>query len=126
MDKPDLGAPGASLWDEVTSDPTLILRPDEMRTLELACRQLDTIAELRAVFAANPEYVVSGSMKQKVINPLIAEIRVAGESYARYMRQLGLPEDEARAAQRAETRSEHFRGLVNIRWQKEKDSYYGD
>ncbi|MFR9803195.1 hypothetical protein ACL02T_12955 [Pseudonocardia sp. RS010] len=122
MEKPaDLGAAGASLWDEVLSDPTLVLRPDEYRTLELACRQLDTISELRAVFAANPEHVVSGSMKQKVINPLIAEIRVAGESYARYMKQLGLPDDEVRANQKAEQQAEYFRRLANLRWEKNGD-----
>ncbi|MEK6441859.1 hypothetical protein [Pseudonocardia sp. T1-2H] len=118
MDKPaDLGYAGGSLWDEVVNDEKLQLRSDEFRVLELACRQLDTIAELRSVFNADPEYTVKGSMKQPVINPLIAEMRVAGDAYARYMRQLSLPDDEERALERAAQTSEYFRRLGNLSWE---------
>jgi len=121
MERPgDLGVVGGGFWDAVLADEGLRLRADEFVILELACRQLQTISELRAAFNADPQYMVTGSMKQKVINPLIAEIRVASESFARHARQLGLPDDPERAAQKAAQASEYFRNLGNLSWQVRK------
>jgi hypothetical protein len=104
LDKPeDLGPDGSALWDEIAGeDAVFILRPDEYRLLELACKQLDTITELNAAFNANPEYVVKGSTGQPVVNPLIAERRQASAAFASLMRQLAIPDDEERQRQREE------------------------
>lgn len=121
MEKPaDLGPAGSELWDEVMGQPDLLLRADEMRLLELACRQLDTIADLREAFAADPRYMVKGSTGQPVINPLLAEIRTASGAFASLMRQLGIPDSEERAAQKAELLSQEARERANIRWRKAK------
>lgn len=103
MDKPTLGPDGSALWDDIAGEDALyVLRPDEYRLLQLAAEQLDRIAELKAVFSANPEYVVKGSTGQPVVNPLIAEIRQATAAFSALMRALQIPDDEERARQREE------------------------
>jgi len=116
MDKPEFGADGSALWDEIAGNATYILRPDEERLLTLACRQLDVIAALREAFAENPDYTVLGSMKQPVINPLIQEQRQAAAGFASLMRQLGIPDDEERAKQRADKVSQEMGEKGKLSW----------
>jgi hypothetical protein len=124
MDKPlDLGPEGSELWDDIAGEDAIyVLRPDEYRILELACRQLDTIAELNTAFAANPEYMVKGSTGQPVVNPLIAERRQASAAFAALMRQLQIPDDEERARQREEKISREMRELGRLSGKARKRS----
>jgi len=119
LEKPvDFGPEGSSLWDEIAGDADLVLRPDEFRLLELACRQLDMIASLRAAFNAKPEYIVKGSTGQPVVNPLVAEIRTASSAFASLMRQLGVPDSDERAEQRSAEMSKRMSELGRISWMK--------
>lgn len=87
-----LGREGARIWRAVTS--RYELRADEMLTLEDACRTSDLILELDAAWKAEGRpKTTKGSMGQKVIHPLIGEIRAQRAARNAFWKQLRLPDD---------------------------------
>jgi hypothetical protein len=103
-------AAGKALWDTVTSG--YALRADEFTVLEDACRTSDMIATLEAGFDAEPDLMVRGSQGQKVINPIIAELRQYRAARAALLRQLKLPDESSSP----EARSTQARAAANARW----------
>lgn len=85
-----MGDAGRKLWRAVTAG--LVLRADELATLEAACRTADAIAALEFVIAAEPT-MIAGSMKQAVVHPAITEVRLQRELLARLLSRLDLPEE---------------------------------
>lgn len=123
MEKPDgLGPSGSRFWDEITSDAlNLVLRPDEYRLLDQACRQLDLIDTLAERFTEDPNYVVKGSTGQPVINPLIAMTDKAIARFQSLVRALQIPDiDIERARQRAEASSGAASELGRLSWKARK------
>jgi len=111
---------GRVLWQAVR-DKHYVLRPDEIRVLEDACRQADLIdqleAELRKQLDAG-EYMTKGSMGQKVINPLIAEVRQHRATLASMLGRLKLPDVEGgeNSAATSAGRGEQQRNAAQSRW----------
>lgn len=101
---------GMELWSAVTG--LYALRADERTVLEDACRTSDMIAVLEAGFEAEPDLMVRGSQGQKVINPIIAELRQYRASRAALLRQLKLPDESSSP----EARSTQARAAANARW----------
>jgi hypothetical protein len=91
-----LRSAGMKVWSAIASK--YALRPDELVTLEDVCLISDMIAELDAAWAEDGRPMTTkGSMGQKVIHPLIGEIRVQRAARNALWRQLKLPDDEAGA-----------------------------
>src|SRR5690606_12587211 len=67
-----LGAKARRLWNETTEQWEL--RPDELRVLEDACRQVDLIERIEKALA-DQDLIVRGSQGQPVANPLVQEVR---------------------------------------------------
>lgn len=113
----NLKVSGARLWRDVASK--YVLRPDELRVLEDACREADLIDQIQAGLVGAPLYM-TGSMGQKVANPLFAEIRQHRATFASLMRQLALPdEDSSSGGGGGESpRSAAARKAANARWSK--------
>jgi len=91
-----LGTAGSSVWKSITSKYEL--RADELVTLEDACRISDMIDELDKAWAEDGRpMTTAGSMGQKVIHPLIGEIRTQRMARNALWRQLKLPDDASGA-----------------------------
>ncbi|MDC8980682.1 hypothetical protein PR370_01030 [Mycobacterium marinum] len=108
---PNLSEKAARFWRDVVANYTL--RPDELRILEDACREIDLIELLRKGMAGQPLYM-KGSMGQSVINPVVPEIRQHRATFASLVKQLALPEPGAPE----EPRSTRARSAANARWGK--------
>ncbi|MBY0440976.1 MAG: hypothetical protein K2Q25_02375 [Mycobacteriaceae bacterium] len=113
---------GAKLWRAVAAKYTL--RPDELRVLEDACREADLIDQIQAGLAGEPLYM-TGSMGQKVANPLFAEVRQHRATFASLMRQLALPDEESSAGG-GSPRSSAARKAANARWSKPRGANTGN
>jgi hypothetical protein len=114
----DLRPEGSALWDDLAGNPDFALRPDEYRILAAACRQADVVAALEAAFAAEPSYLVRGSQGQPTVNGLITEARLGRAELSRLLKALGVPDDEARAQQRAQESAKRMSELGKISWAK--------
>lgn len=86
-----LGDAGASLWSEIAGK--YVLRADEKRTLEAACRAADRIVAMEA--ERDGEVMTTGSMGQPIVHPLIAEVRATEAQMAGMLAKLKLPDDDA-------------------------------
>jgi hypothetical protein len=106
-----LQAAGRKLFRAVADKYTL--RPDELRVLEDACREADLIDQIAAGLVGEPLYM-TGSMGQKVANPLFAEVRQHRATFASLMRQLALPDETSEES----ARSTGARKAANARWNK--------
>ncbi|MDN5918300.1 MAG: hypothetical protein L0I76_24920, partial [Pseudonocardia sp.] len=84
-----LDARGRGFWRAVTTDYEL--RPDELRVLEDACRELDLIERLDAE-QRDTALTVPGSHGQPVAAPLLGELRAHRALLARLLNQLRLPD----------------------------------
>lgn len=83
---------GEALWMEIAGPGQYILRPDERRTLEAACRAADRVV---AMEEERGSAVTSfGSTGQLVVHPLIAEIRAHEAQIASLLAKLKLPDEE--------------------------------
>ncbi|MBU8808071.1 hypothetical protein KL953_04125 [Mycolicibacterium goodii] len=82
-----LGYQGTKLWDAITAEYDLELEPDKIRILEDACRTADWIQKLDAE-AKNAPLTVKGSMRQPVINPLLAQVQTERERLSRFLSRL--------------------------------------
>ena len=75
------------LWDRIAED--FELREDELIVLHEACKALSRIEVMEAALAGE-DLIVMGSMKQKVVNPLIPEIRQTSQLLAQHLARLKL------------------------------------
>lgn len=104
----------AALWRDLTK--TYDLRPDELRILEDACREMDLVDDLDAAtrkVVDDGALTVKGSMGQDVAHPLIQEIRQHRTTVANLLGKLKLPDDV-----QAESRGAQAREAARARWGK--------
>lgn len=107
-----LGDAGAALWADLVGPYEF--RPDELRVLEAACREVDLIAAMEAELQG-ADFTVRGSQGQPVANPMLGELRQHRALLDRLLRSLALPDEEGRAATQ---RSESARAAANARWRR--------
>lgn len=100
------------LWVDVTA--TYALRPDELRILEDACREVDLIERLQSELA-DADLLVEGSQGQPVANPLVQEIRQHRGQLQRLLGSLKLPDETERGGGE---RSASARAAANQRWRR--------
>ena len=118
---PGLGkGPGSKLWKEVTK--VYDLRADELQVLEQACRETNLVSEMRLALD-KADLLVSGSMGQVVVHPLVAELGKHRATLASLLRQLKLPDGPTGAASPAATggatkNSDKGRAVAAGRWQR--------
>lgn len=86
--------PGRALWKQIVTSGKYVLRPDELRILEDACRMYDRADDLEKQARDRPS-TVRGSTGQPVINPLLAEERQCRIAAAQLLKQLKLPDEAA-------------------------------
>lgn len=111
--KIQFGEKAQAVWDGVTG--VYALRPDELRILEDACREIDLVERLEADLTGAP-LTVKGSQGQPVANPLVAEVRQHRQVVKGLLGSLKLPdEDDARAPANP---SAAGRALVANRWRR--------
>ena len=112
---PRFGPAGQAKWEEIVGPYTL--RPDELRILEDACREMDLVDKLEEELSKpGTELTVKGSQGQPVANPLVTEIRQHRQTIKTLLGALKLPdEDEARAPGDP---SAAGRALVTNRWRR--------
>ena len=108
----NLGARGLKFWRDITAQ--YVLRPDELRLLEDACRTMSLIDKLEQGVAENPLYL-TGSQGQQVINPAISELRQQRNSLKSILAALNIPDEEA-AVSGVEARSVQARDAAKSRW----------
>lgn len=112
----NLGQAGSRLWKDVTGPYDL--RPDELNVLESACREADLSATLQQVIdAPDFEIYTTGSMGQRVIDPVISEVRQHRATMQRLLAALKLPDSPGASAGRStEDISAAARRAANVRW----------
>lgn len=111
--KTTFGAKAQAVWDGITG--VYSLRPDELRVLEDACREIDLVERLEADLAG-ASLTVKGSQGQPVANPLVTEVRQHRQVVKALLGSLKLPdEDDARAPA---SPSAAGRALVANRWRR--------
>ena len=111
-----LGAGGRRLWSAVVGP--FDLRPDELRILDDACREVDLVDRLEEAVAAAP-LVVEGSRGQEAPHPLIPELRAHRLVLARLLKQLGLPDEPGIAKTKTMARSTSARKAAAARWRRD-------
>lgn len=107
-----LGTKAKRLWGSISG--TYDLRPDELRILEDACREVDIVERLEDEFRGHPT-MVEGSMGQMVVSPLLQELRQHRSIVARLLGQLKLPDEDGRAQ---ESVSNAARKAAQARWSR--------
>jgi hypothetical protein len=110
---PSLGKRGRALWDSIV--PKYDLRPDELCTLEDACREADLIERLHAELA-EAELTTKGSMGQEVASPYVSEIRQHRTVLTNLLKTLKLPDSAAGAARKRAQVSDAARAAARVRW----------
>lgn len=106
------GPSGARLWAEIAGGQWS-LRPDELRVLEDACREADLIDGLASELSGS-ELLVTGSMGQPVVNPLVSELRQHRATLASLVGKLKLPDGDDESV----PRSTQARSAAQSRWSK--------
>lgn len=107
-----MGTSGRKLWRDVTG--TYDLRPDELRILEDACREMDVIDYLEEQRRDDGfRLMVRGSQGQEVIHPVFSELRQHRSALRQLLGQLKLPDEAGE-----ETRSTQARDAANARWRR--------
>lgn len=107
-----LGPAARRLWREING--TYELRPDELRILEDACREMDVIDFLEDQRRdENFELMIRGSQGQMVMNPVLAELRQHRGALRQLLSQLKLPDEAG-----GESRSSQAREAANARWRR--------
>ncbi|WP_264063553.1 hypothetical protein [Mycolicibacterium hippocampi] len=92
---------GQKLWRTVTDEFDLENEPHKVALLTQACRVADRIHQLETAAAKEP-LTVLGSAQQKVIHPLISEVRFQRGLLAQLLGRLGLPDTDEAIADKAE------------------------
>ena len=114
-----LAAGGRKLWREVAAGH--VLRADERRILEDACREADLVDDLHASLKDAPK-TVRGSMGQQVIHPLISELRQHRMALNTLLRGLSLADSDTSADDAARGAREAAMTLSRARWDRRKSS----
>ena len=107
----NIGPAGAQLWRSVTRDYEL--RADELCILEDACRERDMLVRLESALDG-ASLLVSGSMGQVVVNPLVSELRQHRTTFATLMGKLKLP--DANGSDQGGALSAKNRAAAQARW----------
>lgn len=107
-----LGSGGSAMWTAVAGKYGL--RPDELRILEDACREIDLIDRLEAEQRDAP-LMVKGSQGQKVASPLASELRQHRSVLRALLNNLKLPDESGRAAADV---SRKARAAASARWSR--------
>ena len=89
-----LGAKAKKLWTDVAKGP-YVLRPDELRLLENACRTLDVIRALERILK-DDGLMAEGYSGQPVVHPAVGELRQQRKAYADFVKQLALPDSDGK------------------------------
>lgn len=108
-----LGKRGKALWASIA--PVYELRPDELCTLEDACREADLIERLHAELAT-AELTTKGSMGQEVASPYVSEIRQHRTVLTNLLKSLKIPDGPAGAARKRAVVSEQAVSAARKRW----------
>jgi hypothetical protein len=103
---------GRKLWTDIVGQWDL--RPDELRVLREAAREVDLIDALELALSKDA-IMIAGSMGQRVVNPLITELRQHRGTLAALLRQLKLPDADGGEGEK-EARSTAARAAANARW----------
>jgi hypothetical protein len=109
---PGFDVAGGALWSLITDQYEL--RADELRMVEDACREADLIQALHAELRGQ-SMLVTGSMGQSVVNPLVQEIRQHRSIMARLLSYLKLPDE---GGDEAGERSAAARDAATSRWSR--------
>lgn len=112
-----LGAEGRRLWQAIVS--AYDLRPDEVRILADACREVDVVERLEAGLRDSP-LMVEGSQGQLVASPLVSEVRQHRAVLANLLKALKLPDTNDLAQRRAALESEQARAAARARWDRRR------
>jgi hypothetical protein len=90
-----LGYQGQKLWRSVLDEFELETEPHKLRILFDACKTADLIDQLEKGMAGEP-LTVLGSQRQRVIHPLVSELRFARGLLAQLLARLNFapPEDD--------------------------------
>ena len=116
--KPPTGlrAAGKRMWVAVTGPDAYVLTPAELAMLEEACRTYDELGALEKALRELPDLVVTGSMGQPRIHPLLAEVRAHRTLLAKLTERLNLPDLDQKVGLRA--RSKHAKKAADARWNR--------
>jgi len=107
-----LGERAELLWHDITE--RWDLRVDELIVLESACREVDLIDRM-AAHQESADLITVGSQKQLVAGPMLGELRAHRALLAAHMKQLNLPDEDGRKANKV---SETQRANANARWKR--------
>ena len=118
-----LSEKGNRLWNKVVEEYEL--RPDELRTLEAACRASDLVDRMWAE-GKTAELVTVGSMGQAVLHPIFPELRQQQAALVSLLKSLRLADvadvaDEGGAAVGSpvgDSRSTAARAAAKAKWNK--------
>ncbi|NEW33830.1 hypothetical protein GV791_14830 [Nocardia cyriacigeorgica] len=103
---------GRKIWTDIVAQWDL--RPDELRVLREAAREVDLIDALEDALAKD-SLMIPGSMGQMVVHPMVTELRQHRSTLAALLRQLKLPDADGGAGAQ-ESRSTAARAAANARW----------
>lgn len=98
-----LGSAGADLWRRIDAQAVedgIVLLATEREWLRLACQEADLLAVIEQHLAAalgDGELTTKGSMGQKVIHPLVAEVGKVRTRIANLLARLSFPDPEGEA-----------------------------
>lgn len=113
-----LSAPGLKLWRSITSwehdDVALVLRPDEVALLGMACAVADTIACLEADVAGEPRVIITNGIER--VDPILRELRSQRQLLAGLLRQIDLPEQSSENEWDNLSASQRARKAARVRW----------
>ena len=115
-----LSEKGNKLWNRVVGEYEL--RPDELRTLEAACRASDLVDRMWSE-GKTAELVTVGSMGQAVLHPIFPELRQQQAALVSLLKSLRLADvaDEDGAAVGSpvgDSRSTAARAAAKAKWNK--------
>lgn len=108
-----LGEQGRELWDSIAL--RYELRPDELRMLADAAREVDIISRLEADLQDAP-LMVKGSMGQLTASPLVSELRMHRTTLTQLLKALKLPDSPAEGERKRAMVSDGARKAARARW----------
>lgn len=108
-----LGTRGSAFWRAVTG--AYELRPDELRLLADACREMALVDRLEDELRGSP-LMVKGCHGQPVASPLVQEVRQHPSVLRALLRALSLPDDVAAGGRGGDERSASARHAAQVRW----------
>lgn len=106
---------GRKFWRSIATKYEL--RPDELMTLEQACKTIDLIGAMEREQEGQPA-TAKGSMGQEVIAPRLDLIRHNRTLLNTLIKSLKLPADDAGTQQAMQSRSDAARAAARARWSK--------